>query len=121
MTVFYYYLLFYYGQNNCGLIHHSSDMATSCGGSVVGGGGSGGAWGGGWGVGGAGYWQGYCSDSVANAIVFNQKSAPLREHYYVVTQIPAVSVDAIVTANIPAYWFKSAADSLLVSTCGDVN
>lgn len=54
-------------------------------------------------------------------IVFNKQSAPLREHSYVLNQIPAVSVDAIKTANIPAYWFKPVTDGLLVSTCGDVD
>lgn len=53
--------------------------------------------------------------------MFNQKCAPVREHYYVLTQIPAVFVDATITANIPAYWFKSVADGLLVSTCGDID
>lgn len=46
------------------------------------------------------------ANSVANAIAFHQKkrkSAPLRKRSYVGNQTLAVSVDAIITANTPAY------------------
>lgn len=43
------------------------------------------------------------------------------EHYNVLNQIPAVSVDAIIKANISAYWFKSVPDNLPLSTCEDID
>lgn len=62
--------------------------------------------------------SGYCSNSVTSATAFNQKADTLRERYYVLTQIPAVAEDAITTANIPAYQFKSVTDAFLLSTRG---